>query len=211
MTAKEILAKVMARFDTAVPAAPTAPADTTAPGSTQVYKLLDGTEVTIAIKDPAANAEPSAGDMVTIAGAPAPQGVLTLEDGSTITVDATGAIVEFGGPGDPVTTDLTQAPAAPSLEQRVAAIEAELAKAKVPAVPTGLAMEADLKLASAKIDKQDEVIKGLFELVEKLTEMPSADPKTLTGAKKDQFDRANKKEEKFKSIMNSITKMKANK
>lgn len=44
------------------------------------------------------------------------------------------------------------------------------------------------------IARHEETIKGLFELVEKLVEMPGADPVTLTGGKKEKFERSQKKE-----------------
>lgn len=205
MTAKDILAKVKAVFDLA----PTAPADTTAPGSSVIYKLSDGSEISIELKDPAVNAEPSVGDKVSIGGVPAPEGVLTLEDGSTLAVDATGAISAIVEQQDPTTQDLSQAPAAPSVEERLAQIEAAVSRLTAPAQPAGMATEKDLQAATQRIAKQDEVIKGLFELVEKLTELPSEDPKTLTGAKKDQFDKANKINKKFEGITKALVKHKS--
>lgn len=44
------------------------------------------------------------------------------------------------------------------------------------------------------IARHEETIKGLFELVEKLVELPGADPVTLTGGKKEKFERSQKKE-----------------
>jgi hypothetical protein len=65
-----------------------------------------------------------------------------------------------------------------------------------------------LQAATQKIEKQDEVIKGLFELAEKLAETPTADPKTLTGNKKEQFERTTAKEKKIQGIAEAITQMK---
>jgi len=208
-SAKDILLKVKALFDApivapvaAAPVAPVAPIVTGVP-----FKLKDGTEITIAVKDTVTNA-PSATDAVTIAGAPAPAGDYELEDGSKITVDAGGAISTVT-PMEPITQpDFVAPPTAPTLEERLAAMEAELVKMKTPVIPTGLATEVQLHAAEQKIEKQDEVIKGLFELAEKLTELPSADPVTLTGRKKEQFDRSNAKEEKIKGIADAIGALK---
>lgn len=72
-----------------------------------------------------------------------------------------------------------------------------------------------LKVAAAKVDSQEkiilkheETIKGLFELVEKMIEIPSADPLTLTGRKKEQFDATKKKEDRFTQIAEDMKKLK---
>ena len=44
------------------------------------------------------------------------------------------------------------------------------------------------------IARHEETIKGLFELVEKLVELPGVDPVTLTSSKKEKFERSLKKE-----------------
>ena len=211
MTVKEILLNVKAMFDAPMAPTPpvdtTAPADTTASGTAQVYKLQDGTEITVMIDDPAISTAPDAGDMVTIAGAPAPAGDLVLEDGSTLTVDASGMITATTALA-PATQPEFVAPPAPTMEERLAALEAELSKMKQPASSIGMATEIQLQAAEAKITKQDGVINGLFSLVEKMSELPTAEPKTLVGAKKDAFDRVNKKEAGMQKIADAVAKMK---
>jgi hypothetical protein len=69
----------------------------------------------------------------------------------------------------------------------------------------------DLATTQAKLEKQDEVIKGLFELAEKLVEEPTAEPVTLTGVKKEKFDRSAKREEKFQSVLEALKEAKNNK
>jgi len=59
-----------------------------------------------------------------------------------------------------------------------------------------------------KIKKQDEVIKGLFELAETLVNLPTEDAKTLTGNKKERFERVGKREAALESIAAGITAMK---
>jgi hypothetical protein len=80
--------------------------------------------------------------------------------------------------------------------------------------PTAAAVTAQatqMEAATQKIEKQDLIIAGLFELAEKLVEMPSAEPKTLTGNKKDQFDKMKAKEAKLESIAAAIKEMKTKK
>lgn len=63
--------------------------------------------------------------------------------------------------------------------------------------------------AQAKIiAKHEETIKGLFELIEKLVDLPTTEPKTLTGTKKEKFDKEKKKEEYFQGIADSLIKLK---
>ena len=256
-SAKDILLKVKALFDApivapvaAAPVAPVAPIVTGVP-----FKLKDGTEITIAVKDTVTNA-PSATDAVTIAGAPAPAGDYELEDGSKITVDAGGAI-SVVTPMEPVTQPDFVAPVAAPTAPAPVILTAEAVQAMYAKFATGTAEErlsnleimikalmdsnfgyqirqgqenaaiqaykdslipmqaatatqaTQLLAAEQKITKQDEVIKGLFELAEKLAELPSADPVTLTGRKKEQFERSNAKEEKIKGIANAITALKS--
>lgn len=66
-----------------------------------------------------------------------------------------------------------------------------------------------LEAAEKKIEKQDKVIEGLFELAEKLVEAPTEDPKTLTGFKKERFERENKKQERFEKIAKALKDNKA--
>lgn len=60
------------------------------------------------------------------------------------------------------------------------------------------------------IARHEETIKGLFELVEKLVELPGADPVTLTGQKKENFERAEKRERKYESIAAALKQVKTN-
>lgn len=62
---------------------------------------------------------------------------------------------------------------------------------------------SDLKLDD-RIKKQDETIKGLFDLAEALIGEPTAPPVTLNGNKKEKFDRLQKKDEKFEGILAGI-------
>lgn len=185
MTAKELLKKVKGLFNE--PAQPAQPID--APAALATYKLADGTEVSIS------GETIEVGSMVTIGGAQAPSGDYELADGRKITVDATGAITLIVTP-EPVTQPDFVAP--PTLEERIKSLEDKLANLNIPAVPTGLATEVQLQSAEKKIAKQDEVINGLFELVEQLTDEPTTEPKTLSDSKKQAFEKRNARDEKFK-------------
>jgi len=65
-------------------------------------------------------------------------------------------------------------------------------------------MQPQLATALAKLEKQDEVIKMQFELLEKIVETPTADPKTLTGNKKDRFEKLETREAKFKKMADDL-------
>jgi len=271
MNAKDILKKIKAAFE--APIVPAAAAAPVVPTPT-VFKLKDGTEVGILIDDPAVSTAPDAGDIVTIAGVPAPAADYELEDGTKITVDATGAITLVVAP-TPVTQPDFTAPVAKTLEERIAAIEAKISvpasmsaagepfiltaevvagmyakfatgtpeerlanieimikalmecnfgyeirkgqdaaaiqvyKDTLTPMQTAVASQTQaLQAADQKITKQDETIKGLFELVEKLVDEPMTDPGTLTGQKKDQFDRMTAKEERLQKLADAMKKLK---
>lgn len=206
MTAKEILLKVKALFDAPVivpPVVPAAAADPVVPTPT-VYKLKDGGEISVTIS----GTELSAGDLVTIAGVPAPAGDYELEDGTKLTCDAMGMITLIVS-APPTTQPDFVAPPVKTLEERIAAIEEALLKLSAPAIPTGLATEIQLQAAEQKIIKQDEKIKLVLELAEKLIEEPSADPVTLTGKDKQRFEKINAKDERLRKMAEALKKNKA--
>lgn len=262
MTAKEILVKVKALFAGEVPAPPPvnppAPAPAPAPAAGKTYKLQDGvTEISIS----QAGDLPAAGDMVTMNGAPAPANTYTLQDGSSIVVDATGMITAYTAaappapppapaPPQPVTLSEMTAEQVQAMyakfatgtpEERLAGLEVmvkalmecnfgwkiregnentaiEVYKDTIAATPSVSIEQMSSVFAKAeKTDEQakviarhEETIKGLFELVEKLVELPGADPVTLTGTKKENFDRAEKREKKFESIAAALKQVKTN-
>lgn len=115
-TLKEIWEGIKAQFNTPPPAAPATPPaapPAQAPGAmaAKTYKLQDGvTEISIS----QAGDIPAVGDMVTINGAAAPGGTHVLADGSSITVDATGAITVYtAAPAAPPATPPAAPPAQP--------------------------------------------------------------------------------------------------
>lgn len=54
-----------------------------------------------------------------------------------------------------------------------------------------------------KIEKQDEIIKGFFELAEQLVAAPTTDPKTINGVKREKFDRA-EKVDKYAGVLKGL-------
>lgn len=121
MNANEIIAKLRDKFNELMQ--PVAPVE---PAKPKTAKLMDGTEVEIS--------EYAPGGVVTIAGAPAPAGDHTLEDGTTITLAEGGVITEIeapeAAPATPVTPDqmraFIQKFAVGTPEERLANIEAML-------------------------------------------------------------------------------------
>lgn len=65
--------------------------------------------------------------------------------------------------------------------------------------------QSQLDGAKTQLAKQDTKLTQLFALVEAIAEIPSADPKTLTGPRKDVFDKVNKKEERLQAIADAIS------
>lgn len=61
--------------------------------------------------------------------------------------------------------------------------------------------------AEAKVSRHEETIKGLFELVDALVKMPGTDPVTLTGVKKEQFDRAHRRESRLDAMSKTVAEM----
>lgn len=168
----------------------------------QTYKLKNGDVIAITIANPDVTKEPSVGDTVTIADVQAAAGEYELEDGSKITVDDKGMITDIVIAA-PITTNLEDNPPGETLEQKIAkTIQDEISKLKVQV------LHSELQEANKKIAHQDDVIKGLFELVEKLVEQPTANPVTLTGNKKEMFDRINKRDERLNKMAEQLKKNK---
>lgn len=252
-TAKELYIKLKAFFD-APPVPPATPAVPAPPAPLGVlYTLNDGSQISIV----QAGDTPAPGDMATIAGAPAPANTYTLQDGSTLTADATGTVTAYTA-GTPVTVDPLDAgktppaaappavPAAPAPPKQFELTQASMA-AMFASFATGTPEDriANLELVckalmdscfgwqireaqqkantdqailiykqdlvnaqAAALAKQDEKITGMFEIMEKLVEVPTADPVTLTGRKKEQFDASKKKEDRFEQIAADMKRFK---
>ncbi len=203
---KNIKAEFKAAFDlppaVITPAAPVAPAVLAAPSAPVPNTLADGTPILIT----QAGDVPAAGDTVTAAdGSPLPAGDITLVDGTTLSIDDGGVIITVGAAA-PVTTDLAGAPPVPTLEERIGAIEAIIAKATQPAAMSAEDAETIKKLKedNATLVK---TVGGLFELIEKIGGEPTAEPVTVPDAKKAKFERAKQKEDKILGYAQAITQI----
>lgn len=224
---KELFSK---KFDAPVP--PTPPVDTTAPVDTTTTPPLmfswavdGGDPVYVNCSDDGME-DIDSGDSVyadEAMSAPYPDGdykVTGTDFGFTVSGGAVTSVTDpdAKGPGPSIESgaaatqpDQTMAapavptPIAPTVEQRLAELEAKISRFEA---PKGYVKEEELKKITEEIGKQDEVIKGLFELAEKLVEEPTAEPATLTGVKKEKFDRSAKREEKFQSVLNALKEAK---
>jgi hypothetical protein len=226
MTAKEILEKVKSYFADPVPSVAPPMPDVPSTGAVVGYAVDGGQPVYVDISDDSIP-DIDAGDPVYSDQAkttPYPDGDYKVT-GTDFGFSVAGGVVttvtdpDNKGAGvpmqdakqDPKTTDVPPPPPAPTFEERLAKLEEALAKLTATpafALPTGLATEVQLQEAVKKIEKQDEVIKGLFEIAEKLAETPTAEPITLNGNKKEQFEKKEKREKKIQGIAAAITQMK---
>lgn len=67
---------------------------------------------------------------------------------------------------------------------------------------------SDLEAAKTSLAKYDKAVPVILQLVEKLVELPTADPKTLNGQKKEIFDKKEKGEAKMSKIAEALKDIK---
>jgi hypothetical protein len=169
MNPKEALKQIRALFEEMPQVIePVAPVAEVAPEVTKVemaeYSLVDGTKVMISALE--------IGGMVTLEdGTPAPVGEHQLMDGTSITVDELGAIVEIESPKSDVVEEEPVAPAAPIPPAQDTTAMAEELKAEFAEQKSQL---------EAKIAELESKVKQGFaqvaELVEALSNTPTAEP-----------------------------------
>lgn len=230
---KEMVANLKKQFFDGVPAPiipAVAPAPVVAPVVTPQalnteYTLKDGTICTIDKLE--------IGGVALIAGVPAPSGEHELSDGTKFTVGEGGVITEVV-PIVPLVQDV--APVAKTPEQLIQAIkdtvlnfetllanqktemESKLAEANTAfeefkngtstqVAAQKSALELQITEANKVIAAQDKQIKGLFELVEKIADLPTAlpvdDNRTSFSA-----DKLNKKQARITSLAEGIANLK---
>lgn len=121
-----------------------------------LYKLQDGTEVGISTLVEGGN--------LIVAGVPATEGEYTLEDGTKLTVDANGVIlkVEVAGVEVDAPMQMSKEDFAAVVSEKVDAVKADF--------------NTQIEAQNKTIADQKEVIKQLFEIVEKLGGEPSDNP-----------------------------------
>jgi hypothetical protein len=246
MNPSEILKSIKDKFfgePVAAPVSPIAAADPVAvptPVATaKVYKLADGTEISIN----QSGETPAVGETVMVNGITAPVGDYMLEDKSYLIVGEGGVIMEIK-PAEPVAVDLTNVPAAVPIVAPVQASAFEMPKDVEGIAPlfakfaTGtdserianleliakalmedrfgykiaeqnankaiIAYEEGLKNTELKLSKQEEAFKALFDLVEKIAQEPTGEPKTLTAQKLDKFKKLDDKEARLERFAEGI-------
>jgi hypothetical protein len=163
LSATEAIEEIKRIFFGVEPVAPVAPPAPAAPAPVALeteYTLADGTVVTIDKLE--------AGGIVSIAGQPAPDGVIELSDGTSITI-AAGVIasveVKAVEPAEPA--DMNK-----QFAEDIANLRTEFASHK----EAFTQVQTDFAAAKETIGKQDLAISGLLKVVEQLAETPVADP-----------------------------------
>lgn len=155
------------------------------------YSLKDGSSVNIDKME--------VGGAVLKDGAAVPDGTYELADGAVIT--CTGGLI----------TAIT--PAATDPEAQMSAVKKELERLSgaVKIIEeyktTQSKYEERLKLADDKIKKQEETIKGIFEIVEKLADVPANDP-VEPGKQNFVSEKIQSREEKLKELSGALNKLK---
>lgn len=199
MTAQELIDKV--KITLGILPAPAAPAPaapvlpTPAPVALTKYQLADGTEVEIDKLE--------AGGAVMIAGAPAPAGVHTLQDGTTITTDDAGMILEV--------VPAAAAPAVPPAEDmgaKFAVLQGEFSTHKQAFDAYVTSAEQRFATAEQTISSQALAMSQLISIVEQLAKAPTADPPEETQSKF-RFSEVEKKNEALVKLSENLKKLKS--
>jgi hypothetical protein len=233
-SAKDILAKIKAVFDGAPAPAPqtpapttTAPAPVSAPSPMIVSYPVDGGQPVYVDCSDDGIADIDVNDPVyvdALLSSPYPDGTYNVtgtDFGFTVSAGLVSAVTDADGtgPGAPIEMAATPAPVTPAYTTPptpspapvVPVTQSQMEEATGKLQVELDAVKTELQAAKAKSERNDEVIKGLFELVGKLTELPAAEPKTLTGNTKDKFERNNKKEERLNKIAEAMKEIRKNK
>ena len=172
MNAKEILEKLKMTFNELVnnadaPVVPEVPVATTTKA-----KLADGTEVEVTTLE--------VGGIVTIAGAPAPVGDHTLEDGTVLTVGDNGAITAIVPVEEPVMEDLGRALVNRSDmgDKKKMGYEEIFSAFQTSTNEKFASYEAKFADYEVRLGRATKVIEGLMDLTKVLADTPTgtADP-----------------------------------
>jgi len=160
MNINDTLKKIKALF--ADMPAPDAPKEEAPAAGPKEYKLKDGTAVMID--------NLAAGGIVTIAGVPAPAGEHILEDGTTLTVDMNGIILEIKGGEAPA--EEMQQPEPDKYAEQFATINGKFEEM------TGIIdrQNGTLQRFDAALKQSNEALQGLLQVVEKIANGPAAAP-----------------------------------
>lgn len=183
MNYQETINKIKQLFEAAAPEVGVAPVS---PEVTALadYILQDGTKINVDKLE--------VGGMVTINGTPAPDGEHQLQDGTVIQTKD-GAIIEISTPAEEVSDE---------------EVTSDLKKQKMEEVDKSLADNtAKIKMIEEALAKQNEAIKSMMELVEKMAQAPISEPAATV---KNQYtsQAPMTKDEKFEGIVNAIAQLK---
>lgn len=185
----------------------------------KVYKLEDGTEVTIDKLE--------VGGVVKIGESPAPAGTHKLEDGSSIVVDEAGVITELipvvAAAASPEATpnpeDALNKFATGTAEERLANIEVvckalmeynlgwkiEEAKRKASEEAAIKVYQDSLATVTAQVADQKELMGKMLQFMEQILDVPNEQP--TEQKKKYSFSKADSKEDRLKQLSENMKKI----
>ncbi len=201
MDAKDILKKIKAVFNETQVIPPVIPAPV-APAKLATNFPVDGGAAVYVDSDTiATGASVWADEAMTM---PYPDGSYTVT-GTTFTFTVAAGVVTAADGSLTDTAAAVVPPAAPAPVLPMA-----------PTIPQFEAMQKevnDLKAALSKAnllaEKHEKILPDLFELAEKLTEIPVGDPKALNDRQKEKFDYAKKRDERIDTIAQSLKTLKS--
>jgi hypothetical protein len=174
---------------------PPVPASVQAPAAAAFtdYTMLDGTTCQID--------NLAVGGKVTCAGIPATEGDMTLQDGTMISVDKNGIITNVTpAPAQPVAPGQPVMPGMPTdYTSQFADIESKIKSLKDQ-------FDADLAKAIQKMEKQEEIAKQMFVIVEELSKLPAGKPAEVPSGKAVKMQA---QEDRLKQLQANIAKIKA--
>jgi hypothetical protein len=183
MNYQETINKIKQLFEAAAPEVGVAPVTPNVTAFAD-YILQDGTKVSVDKLE--------VGGVVTIDGTPAPDGEHQLQDGTVIKTKD-GAILEISTPAEEivdesVTSDMTS--------EKMAAIDKTVAENCT-----------KIKMIEEALAKQNEAIKSMMELVEKMAQAPISEPVSTV---KNQYTAQAPitKDEKFDAMVRAIAELK---
>jgi hypothetical protein len=199
MDAKEILKKIKAVFDGTVPA----PAPVVTKLTTN-FPVDNGDPVYVDTSDDGIN-DIDAGDPVYSDDAmttPYPDGTykvtgtdvsFTVAGGIVTTIS--GSLITPIGASAPPTLPLT-----PQFDSAVQSLQNEINELK-----------EQLRRSKLLLEKHEKILPGLFELAEKLIELPVSEPKTLNGLQKEKFEKAKQRDDRITEMAENLKKIKTQK
>ena len=183
MNYQETINKIKQLFEAAAPEVGVAPVNPDVTALTD-YILQDGTKISVDKLE--------VGGMVTINGTPAPDGEHQLQDGTVIQTKD-GAILEISTPAEEVVDE---------------SVTTDMAAEKMAAIDKTVAENcAKIKMIEETMAKQNEAIKSMMALVEKMAQAPISEPASTV---KNQYTSQTPmtKDEKFEGIVNAIAQLK---